>query len=750
MKGKIMGRFRLGLIVCALAAKLVCPSAFAQPAGELPRPKGSDQDRLKMLDSIPGDSVAFLLVGNMKDFAGKADAFVKDIIPKPLSKDFSFLKVALEDRALGETFNPSGPLAVVLLDPKDYAPRLLKKVAAGKLAAAGMKSETIEVTVNGAAPATKPAAGDAAGGEADEEISPEVAKAGLPFVFILWGKDVAKMFPGRKVEADGAMSKLTKDGEEAWALEKGGVVFVSSNRRVIQAMPPKLPALARIAGGGEDLALRSDVMWWINRPRCDELKGTAFANLFWDGARVPILSDLLFSDSHNPLAAVINWFVLTRDEVFRQGESLMGGLTMAKEGPRIEFRICCKADSAMAKALAVAQKAQGTLTAALPDKPFIFAYGIRKDLFPCPPEMTTKQVASFVESPLWGDVPMATRKGIGDLILAVHPEVTGVQHWAGAVREDGPMAVATVVHCRDAEALRKIVKDHLSAIESMLNLAMQQASTDESFKLTYAEGADAAEGEIQADVIEVSHPELDKMLADNEMGARMRAMLLKVFPGETKFRVRLAVQDKNTLLVTLGGGKKFLAEVAAAAKSNATKLELSEDAKAALALMPANRFAVAMVDIPNAVAFGSRAMMAASMGMGGAQIRIKPAPPIMVALSADKNDLVITAHVPAKLLKQLIGTLSNMGEDGMEEDEPAPAPATRPATRPAGRVGAAGAAGAGAAGAGAAGAAPAGDVAAPAGGAPAPVGAPQGVTGTSLENHMSVTIEYAPTTEPAR
>ena len=78
------------------------------------------------------------------------------------------------------------------------------------------------------------------------------------------------------------------------------------------------------------------------------------------------------------------------------------------------------------------------------------------------------------------------------------------------------------------------------------------------------------------------------------------------------------------------------------------------------------------------------------MGVGGAALHMKPAPPIVVALSADKNDLVVTAHIPTLLFKRVVGGFTGMDEVPAEEEDDFPGAkrsATQPASGPAGRAG---------------------------------------------------------------
>jgi hypothetical protein len=156
--------------------------------------------------------------------------------------------------------------------------------------------------------------------------------------------------------------------------------------------------------------------------------------------------------------------------------------------------------------------------------------------------------------------------------------------------------------------------------------------------------------------------------------------MLKIFPGEASLRVRLAAVDKTTLVTTVGGGRRFLNEAVAAARDGNSRLELSDDVKSSLALLPQKHFAVFIINATNGAGFFGTVMISAMTGGGGgAQMKFQAAPPVVVSLSADKGDLLIVGYVPALMIKRIAGTMPGMGGDAGEEEDNAPA--TRPATR---------------------------------------------------------------------
>jgi predicted LPLAT superfamily acyltransferase len=452
-------------------------------------------------------------------------------------------------------------------------------------------------------------------------------------------------------------------------LHKDGVVYVSSVRKVLADLKPGASVLPRLSKGTEDMFLHADAAAWMDVKKAGNLLESSGLDLGHMGGFFFPLEAL--TDEDNPLGKVVHWFRMTRAGVLTSAEQWAFAVTLRPEGPVLEARGAYAPGSPMTKALTGMKSAAGPLTAGLPDKPFIFAYGIRKDLFSTPAELKKKAVAAIVEGNALDPATAEMKKQVGEMILAVHGEVTEVQHWAGQTKEDGPVAIATVVRCRNAEALKKIVKDNVPAIQTVLNHAFGflDKGEEERFTLTFEEANEPAEGQVRADTILVSHPMLDKMLQEER--DETRKMLLRIFPGETKVRARLAVADEKTLVVTIGGGRKFLSDAVAAAKASASKLEQGEEAKAALALLPANRFGVAMFSMTSAAGFYGSAMLAMSGGGGGmgagAQIHFRAAPPVAMAMSADKGELVLTAHIPAAMIKRMIGTIAG-GED-VEEDE---------------------------------------------------------------------------------
>jgi hypothetical protein len=605
--------------------------AATKAATTHPALKVDEKAVIAMLNMIPGDSAGFVIFPDLGGARDRADVFVHDILPKSFAEHFGGFRGAfMGEFGLGEGFDDAGPAAVILPSSRK--------------------------------PASMPAT-SASGDEAGDNSTP-------PLVSLFFCKDPNKMFAGYKIVEEGDVLKLSRGGQTEWAIQKGGVMCVSNDRGALASLGRKASIVPRLSKGVESMLLRADAGAWIDTKAFAAMKKANLLTNVMPG----LFSEIgrSFFDEDNPLGKVVRWFRMTRAGLLTSAEQWAFALTFGPEGPIVEARGAYTDGSPMAKALSAAAKSDGAPPAlTLPDKPFIFAYGIRKDVFSTPAEMKSKALAALAESNAMESASPDEKKQVAAMIAAIHAEVTEVQHWAGQTKEDGPLAVATVVRCRDAEALRKIIKRHVPAFQAVVNCAFALPASEDAnenkWQLTLEEANEPGQGQARIDSILVSHPMLDKAI--QEEAEMARKMLLKVFPGEMKIRARLAAADDKTLIVTIGGGRRFMNEALLAAKGGAGKGGHDDNAKAALAPLPANRFGVAMFSVTRAAGFYGSIMV--SMLAGGAQIHFPVAPPAAMAMSADRGELILTAHIPSETLKKIIGKASGEEEagEGAEEDE---------------------------------------------------------------------------------
>ena len=170
------------------------------------------------------------------------------------------------------------------------------------------------------------------------------------------------------------------------------------------------------------------------------------------------------------------------------------------------------------------------------------------------------------------------------------------------------------------------------------------------------------------DVIEITHPEFATM--DEADRAKLRTIL-----GDDKIRLMIVAVDGKTLVMTLGGSKKFLTEAMKTANGTGV-LQNSPGIARALARLPQKRVSVLLLSIGNlfeVVADTSRAV--------GEQFPPLPALPVQEpfagAVSIEKRDIVFTGNIPTETVKGLVNTVMGIMTSVMMPP-PSPAPPCGP------------------------------------------------------------------------
>jgi hypothetical protein len=165
-----------GAVLLAITASAMGQAAPGRPAASQPTARTDEKAVIGMLDRIPGDAAGFVLIPCPKGVCQRADTFIRDIVPRQFASEFDAHKLFLDERELGEGLDDAAPLAIVLLDPSQHAPKAQKSAGTG------------------------------------EEVQESRT---MPVLFLLSCKDPSKMFPGREVKKDGDLLELSRGGEVA-------------------------------------------------------------------------------------------------------------------------------------------------------------------------------------------------------------------------------------------------------------------------------------------------------------------------------------------------------------------------------------------------------------------------------------------------------------------------------------------------------------------------------------------------------
>ena len=591
-------------IVLACAALLACGPAAAQtgPATQ-PAPKPGPA----ALGLIPEDCLGFVLIRSAEQFAGKLEAFLKQTVPGLVPADFKIMDGLNQAVGLGETLNPKGSFAMVMLSLSKHAPDLAKPAPEEEVGGAGVKFRE------------------------------------LPVAFVVPGKDPARLFRPQKAIKDGRYFCLPEMGREpAWALEADGFVVLSPNRKTIEAFPPGKSIASRLSGGHRDMLERYDAVAWVDRKACRGLTKTRLV------AGIPQRMGLGKMFLSLPVVWPILYVRMTRSEIFNQAEALAFGARIEETGLTVEARWSYPADSLIGKALAAFPKGGEPLLTRLPDFPYVFAYGATKD-FKTPMKLKAAQIDGLLRHKRVAAVPEETKAEIRQIILGIQEQVTGVKHYFGpSGKQGGPVGAISVVECKSPEKLKKLIDRIPPAAEILLRKLLPDEERFQSFIVKHYKGVEAV-GDVKADAIVIENPDLLKFDEDT------RAKMTTVW-GDDKFRFLIAQVDEKTLVVTFGGGTRMLAEAIKAAKA---KANLAEDAavKPVLARLPRRRSAAGIFNLANAMNLYMYAAVA--MGAAGAPPwRFHSKTPLAGAVSIEKTDLTFTGYIPFDPIREIYETMT--------------------------------------------------------------------------------------------
>jgi hypothetical protein len=603
---------RLVAVLMLLSIGLV--PACGQPSGVGPCDVPAERQAAakgaveKLLKQIPPDRLAVLVIPNLRDFSARLDGFLKQVLPAKALGDFKLMEFVVKGAELGTTFDPNGALAVVVFDPKKYAPDMAKPLSE----------------------------------EDSDRRSYDTGQ--LPGAYIFAGRDIAKMFAAHEPQKEGDYLKM--GSSDTYLLELDGCVVASRQKNILDEFIRQRSGSPRTAAKGPsaahmDLIARNDASLWVNWKMWDSLRNTPARKAIGQ-----VFDDLTDNHGIKQMLLGLQYVRLTRGEALRQAEQRTFGVRLSEKGMMVEVRGSYNADSLLGKALAAYKPSDKPLMSRLPNFPYVFAYGARKET-KTPSEIKAEQYNTLFDHPEF-NVRFSTKIKARNLILAIHEEVTAVQHYLGGQGPDGgPIGMVTVVECKSAQNLKKLVREAVPvAAECMKAL---KGTFLEEFVPEYVEDLDKV-GDLRIDAIVIEHPSLAKM----EKSTREA---LKAFLGEDKLCARIAQTDNNTLVVAFGGGTKFMEEAIKASRGEG-RIEQDPAVVAAMSALPKDRAAAALINVGNAWNLLMAAYASGGADSSMSKVKLASKAPVAAAVSIDKTDVTFVAYVPAEPIREVLKILA--------------------------------------------------------------------------------------------
>ncbi len=596
------------LVVVAAAVMLSGSVALgAGPEAAEAKPLGPKVPASAALKQIPAGCMGFVVVNNVNGMCGKVDEFLKSIGPggQPFLP-MSVLDLIKAQLQVGEGFNSNGPLVVAMLDPQQYGVDLLQMMGL---------------------PGAKPAPAG--------EKPPEV-----PAVVLIPGKDPAKMLAAREGTKEGEYLKI---GSVYWR-QVGSFVAGSPSKKALAAVAAvKKPVLTQLSPADNALIARNDVAVWVNFKIVGPIAQAALKQLEKTIAES--------GPAAGPMAGM-GPVLSVYASLFKELEDVAFGLRFAKTGILIESRVSFLAESTMGKALAATKALPGPLLDRLPTTPYILAAGFRGTSIS--KELDLQVLDKFMAAGMLKGVSAETKAKVRKMAAEFEGEVTGVQISLGAVTGgEGQIGLVYVIECKSADKVMGMLPDYVGVMSEIYKAT--EGEIVSKLELKYHKGLEAV-GDTKLDVISIDHPVLTALPEDDR--AKLKAVL-----GDDKIRFLVGKVDAKTVVMTLGGGKKFVATALEAAKARSGKIPADPGAAKALAMLPKKRMGVGLLNLGNIMTVVRK--VAAAVDTPPPPINLIAPTPLAGSVSIEKSDVLMVGYIPTDAIQGIVGAVMGAMMGGM-------------------------------------------------------------------------------------
>jgi hypothetical protein len=324
------------------------------------------------------------------------------------------------------------------------------------------------------------------------------------------------------------------------------------------------------------------------------------------------------------------------------------------------------ADSLVGKALAAFKPADDNLLGRLPNLQYAIAAGLR-DVSVERRQEAEKRIDIVLEDPAMEKIPAQTKRDYKRLSLDLDEQIKGVQLVAGPIAVGkGQVGAAVVLECKSAAETRKILKSLAPVVSEFLKHAGRGPWNELVFRYDTAVD-ESAEGGIDAIALEV--PGISSMSEEDR-----RELVGLIGTDKLQFLVRQV--DAGTLVVTLGGGREFLA-LAAKAAAGGESLAKDPVVAKAMASLPKNRIFVGMLDVANT--WDVIKKVAQSSGAGEMPVlKLDTHVPIMVAGWVEGSNVCVQLDVPTDPVRQVTQAVADAISHAMRNFGGGPPPPVLP------------------------------------------------------------------------
>jgi len=689
------------LIAFLLSASLVIAAATAQQQTTADQPEATTETPAvqpvpesapaaptmpkaePVLQHIPADAIAFVVVNDVGGVAGEADNYLTAVGLTPLLAEKmpnGVLELIKSAAQLGEGFNPNGGFAVALLPPEKFG------VDIDKLMAPAKKADAEEQ------PASAPA-----------------KKEKLPLLLLVPGTGVKEVFGSYEQVPVGKYTEVSLRMGKMLVTQLGGYVALSPRADVLDSLATLDKNItSQLTPEQADMLARSLIAFHADFTSASGTMDKLFTNIEATLSRLPIRED------KPDLALRLRPLLAVERQLLSQLESVTAGLRLEDTGLAGEMMVSYKPDSDIGKALASVTPPACPPLNRLPNLPYVYAVGgtgsnkmLGQTRQTTPANMMDKLITA-------GVVPKMDEeslKALKELITLSQEEVTEMQFVAGGAPEgSGLVGIAAVLRCNDSARLKDAIVDKVPVmINSMIEKAAKEGQSgtidtekppltdqqndppQESVATQPAEAASSTEtaqtepatapaeskvklvvskaaetiDDVPVDAVEIVLPADTREVVAQQLGT--------VF-GEDKLRILLAATDDKTVVITFGGAKAFLAETVKTAKAGDGTILAEEGTVEAMKHLPKNPMAVGLFNAGNLFDLIRKITAAMAPQQGGQPplpFQIVTKTPIAFGTGVTGTTQHTAFYIPSELVKEVSGIV------GMLTGRMAPPPQTQ-------------------------------------------------------------------------
>jgi len=570
---------------------------------------------------IPASAMGFIVINDLKGATGRLEKFIDDIGMGDMLKaqmPQGMLATLTQALQLGEGFNPSGGVAVALLDPEPFKVNLLRMLP-----------------IPGAPP---PAA--------DE------AKPGLPLVVFVPGKSAEAVFGQQRVQKGEKYATVMSPAGPLFATECGGYIALSPMPEVLEALAKaEAKAVASMAKRHAKVITEADIVVHINfkvaGPTIDKALKLFESYMEAMAEEAPVGTGMWMS----PFGQVKDIMPMYRS-IFAQLDGLTLSARFIETGLLVEEVVTYKPDSDLGKAMAAVKAPESKLLDRLPNLNYVLAFGSTAGSAEMPDEMMSFQFASVKSmfSQMGMSLTDELMERIEKLAKGLNEEITEIQFVGGGAPEgSGLFGVACVLKCNNAANARKLLADGVGVSNELIGQTIGQMNEElAGLKLAYTEGAETVGG-TPVDTIDLTHPEMAEM-AEEDLAEMAKAL------GEGRMRCFVAMADPKTLVVTFGGGKAFLAKALEAAQKGGT-LPADPSVKGAMKYMPENPVTLAVINPSNLLKLVNEGIQKMDPENPGLPIMLQSKDAIAIGMGVDGPAAHAVFYVPSTVVKDIVGAV---------------------------------------------------------------------------------------------